>query len=326
MTTERTIEIHTFIIHKKGDPSTKYDLTDLHGIDLYDHMKTNLANFIDSKPDLAKFKNSAYYIRKSDSEYQKYWDFDDSRQIIYGFLETGSYGVEQDIFDTQKKETTGKVKNTDAVMMPFFFLICIPKKKPYQGFLILERIKNYGINSVFTEILKEYVGNIDKDYYFKTNRYIDKDVVRSFVKEGDYKEITLTKNSLPAVAAKRLGLREHETDEFKLQLKIIGKKKDSFRNTTSRRKIVELLDKDYRNFFTIDELNNLGFDNDTIIGVRSKLDGAEKVIDMSDTMKMRPYYKIYVYLDGKGFSDFESITEKTIHHMDKHLNHNLYDN
>lgn len=324
MEEERTIEVHCFQIHKNRDPKTIYNLNKENGINLYEEINKKFISFVDDTTDLGAKKNNTYRIKNADKSYAKYWGKDDQNQLFYGYLETGQYGTEYDIYDTHKKENSGTIKKEQAIMMPFFFMICIPKNKN-TGFIILERIRNFGINEIFTKIFKEFVRSINQEYQLTHNRYVSEEIMRKFIEDGDLRQITLTKNSLPAKVAKRLNLRDFDTEDFTLQLTIKAKKKNVFTNTKARNKIIKALDEKYKNFFVGEDFESIGFDKNTSIGVKSTLDGAKKTIDLSDTMKMRPYYTIYVNLNTKGFSDFRSILEKIINFINTNLEYDLYD-
>jgi hypothetical protein len=324
MTENRTIEIHTFRIHQNGKPNSFYNFDNIEGQDLYKQISERFIKFIDKKTDLGKYKKSTYHIKEKDEEYSQYWAKSDKNQILQGYLSTGSYGTEQDIYDTINKVSAGKKTKNQALMMPFFFLISISKKKD-TGFIILERIGPYGINSIFHRIFKEFVKEINPKLYTTFNAHVDSDVIREYVTEGDLNQITLTKKSLHADVSKRLNVSEFDTEDFTVQLLIKAKNKTSFTNSGARKKVVESLDKDYKNFFVGEDFEKLGFDEDTNISIVSNLNGSKKTFDLSNTMKMRPYYIIESELNSKGYSDFKSMSKNCITFMKENLDYETSD-
>ena len=87
------------------------------------------------------------------------WIYHRHQTYIDGIIESGDYGTQESIIDIE----TGKPKYTktpkDAALVPFYFMIYIEPNTP-EGFLILERIGNIGILSVFDKAIRYIIGTM----------------------------------------------------------------------------------------------------------------------------------------------------------------------
>lgn len=87
------------------------------------------------------------------------WIYHRHQTYIDGIIESGDYGTQESIIDIE----TGKPKYTktpkDAALVPFYFMIYIEPNTP-EGFLILERIGNIGILSVFDKAIRNIIGTM----------------------------------------------------------------------------------------------------------------------------------------------------------------------
>lgn len=83
---------------------------------------------------------------------------------IDGIIESGDYGTQEDIINTD----TGEFKYTktvkDATLVPFYFMIYVP---PYssEGYLIVERIGTLGISSLLKTAIGNFIGPQLTDNY-----------------------------------------------------------------------------------------------------------------------------------------------------------------
>lgn len=114
---------------------------------------------------------NAKKVSRLKKDAQGNWIYHRHQTYIDGIIESGDYGTQESIIDIE----TGKPKYTktpkDAALVPFYFMIYIEPNTP-EGFLILERIGNIGILSVFgrqQKILckwemREVIGNICKTF------------------------------------------------------------------------------------------------------------------------------------------------------------------
>lgn len=74
-----------------------------------------------------------------------------------GIIESGEFGTEENIINSNTGEVKYRKRAEDAQMIPFFFMFNIPEHSQF-GYLILERIGNVGIYSTLTKAIQKYVG------------------------------------------------------------------------------------------------------------------------------------------------------------------------
>jgi hypothetical protein len=238
-------------------------------------------------------------------------------------METGKYGKEENVVDKDKKDDVPvfKIHKNHAVQKPFFFLVCIPEIKK-DGLIILEREGNYGIKSIFTHLFKKFIEQNFENIVVTFTNFIDDQIVKKYINDGAYNTIKLTRDSLPEDVAERYGLEKFQTDDFIVELTIKTKGKRRITGD-ARKKIQEIFEENPDGFFSSEEFGKLGFDNSATVKVNSTYRNSTRTIDLSDTMKFRPYYDIIVELNETGHSDFTSIESEAIKLMED-FNLDLY--
>lgn len=80
-------------------------------------------------------------------------------RYISGIIESGEYGTEEPIIDSDTGDLKYLKGKDDAPMIPFYFLINIPANSKF-GYLILERISNNGIFTLLSQAIQHFTGNI----------------------------------------------------------------------------------------------------------------------------------------------------------------------
>jgi len=73
-------------------------------------------------------------------------------RALNGIIETGEYGYESKMYNIKTDSTSYNRQTHDAEMLPFYFLINLPKNTD-EGVLILQRFKQFGIRKHFLEVL-----------------------------------------------------------------------------------------------------------------------------------------------------------------------------
>lgn len=204
---------------------------------------------------------------------------------------------------------------------PFFFLLCIPEIKK-DGIIILERDGQFGIKSIFTHVFKKYFDQNFEEYTISYTNFVDDQVINNYINNGVYNTITVTRDSLPEDIAVRYGLEKFESEDFSIELRIKAKGKRTIAGD-ARKRIQEMFESNPRGFFSSEEFEKIGFDENSKIKVNSTYKNSRRTIDLSDTMKFRPYYDIMVNINNSGHSDFDSIESEAIKLLDD-FNLDLY--
>lgn len=73
-------------------------------------------------------------------------------RYLSGIIESGEYGTEESIIDSDTGELKYIKVKGDAPMVPFYFMFSVPENSRY-GYLILERIGNVGISTLLARAI-----------------------------------------------------------------------------------------------------------------------------------------------------------------------------
>jgi hypothetical protein len=307
---ERKLEVLRFSIAKRENRKAKLLMSSIDGVDLIDNVFENFVRFIDNLPPDDKNKRVVQLGKKQDKS--TYFHKKSDIRSISGILQTGKYGKEENVVDKDRKDDTPvfRIHKNHAVPKPFFFLICISDKKK-DGLVILEREGGYGIKSIFIRLFKMFIDQNFKDLAVSFTNFIDDEIVKKYISDGAYNSIKLTRDSLPEDVAERYGLEKFQTNDFVVELTIKAKGKRRIMGN-ARKRIQDMFEENPDGFFASEEFGKLGFDNSATVKVNSTYRDSRRTIDLSDTMKFRPYYDILVELNDAGHSQFESIEYEAI--------------
>lgn len=307
-TAKRSLEVYNFSLYDKNDLNTRVDYAKIYGNDLFDILKNNMTQYFEN---IGPEKLSQKTI-KIDSEGEKpVFKTNSNLRIITGKIKIGDDdGKEIEHTKGARKQTVVYVKQKGVYAhRPFFFMIIIPKNKKI-GFILLEKEGYYSCKKIFCKALSILIKNKMSGLVFKDENYVEDEIVKNYIEKGEYNRINITRKNIPRdLCDKYLGGYE-EAGEYELELVIKTKKGTDFKDVT-KQKILKNMEQ-YNGFFNTKEFEDIGFDDTTTLKVVSTFDGTTKTIDLSDTMKIRPYYTIDVDLDNKGFADFESIRNEAI--------------
>lgn len=228
------------------------------------------------------------------------------KRMISGIIESGDYGVESKIVnkDTQKQRFKKTVNDLD--IKPFYFLIHVPENST-RGFLVLQRLGIYGINSVLASHFASFIKDKFADYLIDFSPVVSKSLAKNFIEKGNIRELTLRRYNLPSDVVDKLGLIEYQEDILSIELKITAKAKHKI---GINRRVKKFVGDPNTAFFDVPELKKMGFDGESESKVKISLGKNTRTIDLSDTGQIRPYYDIHdeVKIVG-GHPEFESIDQ-----------------
>lgn len=312
---ERKLEVLKFNISTKEDRKTKVNMSSIDGVDLLDTFFKHFIQFIES---LEPNERTKRVVKLGDS-------FNKPKGIrtVSGILETGKYGKEEKVVDVTKKdiEAVFKIHKNHSVQKPFFFLVCIPRIKD-EGLIILEREGQFGIKSLFTFLFHTFVEANFPLHIVQYSNFVDDEVVKNFIQNGAYNSISLTRTSLPQDIADRYGLEMFENNDYVIELSIKAKGKKHITGD-SRKRIREVFESNPDGFFSSESFTQLGFDENAVVKVNATYRNSKRTIDLSQTMRFRPYYDINVDLNETGHSSFDSIEQEAVKLM-KDFNLDLF--
>ena len=178
------------------------------------------------------------------------------------------------------------------------------------GYLILQRTGVYGINGIFSQTLLKFVNSQFEDLKTEIGRYVSKELAKKYLDKGEIKEILLTRYDLPPDTIDNLvgnDSRLYNSDILSVQIKIKAKTKF---NLDVANKTGKFLTNKNGRLFDSPVLDGLGMDGGHEEKIRIKLGKSERMIDMSDSFELRPYFDIEDDIETNsknGHPIFESI-------------------
>ncbi|MBC8757311.1 hypothetical protein H2O64_21760 [Kordia sp. YSTF-M3] len=307
---KRKLEIHTFYLHENRKPSQIIDYSDVYGRDLFDVFKTDFLPFVDGlAPSQVNGKTTK--IEVNNESKKSLFKTKSSLRYVSGKIKIGEdQNKEQDVVTADKnKDRLFTIEKGQSVERPFFFFISLPEKSN-KGFIVLEREGRHAMKGDFSKIFRKFINDKFSELDVKINGFVESELIKEFLINGDYERIILSRKYLPADKSERYLGTYHDGGAYQIQLNIIPQAKTVIPILT-KKKIVRHLEH-YDGFFEDEDLKNLGFDENANIKVVTTYNGNKRTIDLEDTLKTRPYYLIDVKIDAKGFSDYKSINKETI--------------
>lgn len=191
MATSFSLAVYIIYINKKGDKKDLQVLTDF-GEEGYNFLSDMDTMFLSWKPDENKGEknipiqkeggqigNAFRLSKKSDEEYYLIRN----GQYIKGIIESGEYGTIEDGVNIETGETDFKKTAKHVLFKPFYFMLYVPKDSAF-GFLIVERISQFGIATILNNAILNYCKDLGhyEDYTIKIapvaiNRLVEKRMV-----------------------------------------------------------------------------------------------------------------------------------------------------
>ena len=227
--------------------------------------------------------------------------------IFSGIIESGDYGTTSTIVDRVSKKTKYNKSKDDLDIKPFYFLMWFPKTGR-NGFLILQRIGIYGINSIFAQRFSNFISSKNEELKIDYNTFLSKEMTKKTFEKGKVKEIILRRSDLPAdVVDKLVG---HDSKIYWPDVKAVEiklKAKDSFFGGMAYNNFIE---NENAKFFESPALETLGMDGGHREQIKVRIGDRNRTIDLTENFALRPYFDIENELDldhKTGHPVFESI-------------------
>lgn len=160
-----SLAVYAITIHTYGDRDDRQVLSDFHdGQDFLEYMDRMLTSW---KQDVARGdqfvpvntdagssvrQGNAYRLSCSpEGNYQLYR----RGRYLSGIIESGDYGTQEDGVNISTGEVKFKKGFEEALMKPFYFMFYIPENSKI-GFLLIEKISNYGIMTVLNNAILDF--------------------------------------------------------------------------------------------------------------------------------------------------------------------------
>ncbi|MEY8416684.1 hypothetical protein SAMN02745784_02936 [Tissierella praeacuta DSM 18095] len=133
---------------------------------------------------------------------------------IIGQVKTGAYGYSAEIVNTNTGIIKYNKETDDAEVMPFFFTLCIPRGKADVGLLILQTHGIYGIKTIFTEFLSEFLKGIQSDYNLITGNVAPIAYINRYLKEAELQKIRFIRYNIPHDPANQIAMNNGVNAEY----------------------------------------------------------------------------------------------------------------
>lgn len=280
MANETKLEIYTLKVREKGKKNSVLPLENFMGKNDFLNFFQGYIKSFDQQLELNEDQKKSLKLDSGSLS------FNGPERTISGVIESGDYGYSGTGVNINTGEKSYERTVDDTEIKPFYFLIFIPKNKGV-GFICLQRIGVYGIHSVFKKHLNNFFESRFANLKLDLDQFVSRELAKTFVKKGNIKEVTFVRNNLPADIAEKIGLKGYQQEIKTLEVKIRAKSRLAIND-----KAVKFMDDPNSSFFEVKVLEDLGFDGEHKVKIRSKYNGNTRTIDLSETGQIRPYYDI----------------------------------
>lgn len=316
-----SLALYSITIHRLGNRNDRLVLTDFdNGISLYDVAYDMLCS-IKYKKEIEQEK--ANLSQKNDTTEKRFFRImkddngdilKDRRPYLTGLIESGEYGTEENIVNVETGETKEK-KEKDALLRPFYFMLYVPQGAK-SAVLILERISNLGIMTVFEKKLIEAVsakiGANIKDYVVSLEPMALESVLKKHMNAiGGAKKVIFNYVKLSDITPSKLSDGNLDDSEVNnMQLTLNAPRNGSI-NILSwfndmRVRFEQLKNKKRANICSLSDVEYQNVKFEVEIG------GASRTISMQDVGKLGTYLDITneVTLDKNHYPTFASVDQQ----------------
>ena len=158
-----SLSIYAISINTRGDKNDKQILSDFNnGQDFLEYINSMMNNWkmdqnrgdqnVPVNLDGDSNEGNAFRLsRKPDGSYNLYR----RGRYLSGIIETGEYGTQEEGINVTTGEVAFQKHHGEALMRPFYYMFYIPEESKI-GFLIVEKISNYGIMTLLNNAIIEY--------------------------------------------------------------------------------------------------------------------------------------------------------------------------
>lgn len=314
MANEVKLEVYTIRIRSSGDTENYLRLDNFNeNVDFLSFFQAYISSF-DHQLELNENQKRSLKLDSNTLH------INSATRVISGVIESGDYGYESTIYNTQSGEKKYKRQVDDTEIKPFYFLIHLPTDDN-KGFIILQRLGIYGIHGIFKNHLTSFFKSRYENLQLDFDPFVSRQLAQAFIDRGCIREFSLTRYNLPSDLAEKLGMVGHEEDIMSIELRIKARK-NSFLPLNN--KVKTFVNNPNARIFSVRELDALGFDGEHKSKMRVTLGGNTRTVDLGDTGQIRPYYDIddEVDKDVSGhpvFSSIDQIARNLINDLNEEL-------
>lgn len=142
-----------------------------------------------------------------------------NNRALSGYIYSGGYGLESDIYDTAADAVTYKKKKTDADLQPFYFYIGTNAVER-SGIICFEQFGGVGIKSLFEATIGNEFSILYPEYRLHIRHLTIADALHEYLKKGYVEELIIEKHEIPSdVADKVSGNKKTTKGTFSYSIK-----------------------------------------------------------------------------------------------------------
>lgn len=224
----------------------------------------------------------------------------DGRSIT-GVVESGVYGLSNNLRDVETDSVTYKKRKNDADVLPFYFLFYLPKDTN-EGVLLLQRTGKFGIRTNLGNFLNTHFSKQYPGYLVEINALVQEELIKKILYGGIIKKLRCVKYHAPLDSID--GLDEgHQEVPFNMEI-VLSANRIPFMD-----RIQKFFDSDC-NVKSLVEIRDFKFDYDTV-KLEVEVNGSIRTFDLGYLQKARTYYDIseQVVMDSDEQPTFQSIQQ-----------------
>ena len=227
---------------------------------------------------------------------------DKMSRTICGIIETGEYGSESKLRDADTQEVVYKKKIKEAGMLPFYFLLDLPKGSE-DGILVLQRTGMFGIRKILTAVVDFWFEAKFPDHGLRLHPLAEPGDLEKY-KGGQVETVRFIGYDVPGDIADALN-SVHKKFDGHVELVIVARR-GSFLNLKDR--IRRFFDKEVElnKFIALKETKFKYQD----VKLKTKVGRSRRTLSLGDHKLLRSYYDITddVKVDeDTGHPNFDSI-------------------
>jgi hypothetical protein len=298
----KRIALAAYYIKVRNHTKRKYEaLSDFEGHDAFEFFKSELQKMQKGNIDNQQSNQVVSASR-----------IDENGRVLSGIIETGEYGYESNLYDTEMHKVVHNRKQKEADMWPFYFYVEVPEGTD-EGFLILQRTGNMGIRSIVAQLLQASFISQYPDFRLHFLPSVESEEAKKH-RKGKIQEVRFIKMRPPTDRADAF---DHGHQEFPVHLEL------SIRATRGRAlDMHEFLTEAFgreqpsgRYALDLDEDHYFEYDD---VVAKTKIHGSSRTIRASDPGRFRSYYDVTdkVKFGSGGHPEYDSLHEQALKHIE----------
>lgn len=201
----KTIGLTTYAICVRDDSSNEYELHDILGRGLLDHLEGIASNEIGNYKD-DSVRENVFAFNQVEKENVTNENNQDMYSILYLRVKTGEYGEESEIVKRRTGAITHIKGEDEADVMPFGLSIMIPSGRHTTGIIMMQSLGRNGIVTIVKEKLNQYIKMLDGSLRVVLNPIIPRHYINQFLRNGILKSIRIIRYDIPEDDAELYGI------------------------------------------------------------------------------------------------------------------------